>query len=330
MQYSNFNGRTILVTGASGFIGSHLCRRLGEFDVDIHAISRTSQVNSDRIRWWQGDLSDAGMVTSLMQTVRPEYIFDLASDVNGSRDISVVIPTFRSNLMGHIYLMMEACKVGCKRFISAGSMEEPGSNSSWSVATSPYAAAKRAVNVYGEMFHVLYGLPYVPLRLFMVYGPGQKDVKKLIPYSILSMLRGKAPNLTSGRREIDWIYIEDVVDGILAAALTPAIEGEKLDIGSGESVSIRSIQLTLKTLIDPNIEPEFGTLSDRLLEQESLANVAETYARTGWKPKISLNAGLEKTVKWYRENLHRFNIVSIKFIMIICKMLFEEALYPIF
>jgi UDP-glucose 4-epimerase len=308
MQKSDFSGQTVLIAGASGFIGSHLCKRLAEFDnVEIHALSRVRRDDTTKIRWWEGDVIDAAMISSLLRSVKPDYIFNLASHVMGSRDISMVIPTFQSNLGGQVYLMTEACKAGCKRFITTGSMDEPSGNNLQDKTVSPYAIAKWAAGVYGEMFHALYGLPYVHLRVFMVYGPGQQDMRKLIPYSILSMLNGNPPNLASGRRKIDWIYIEDVVDGILAAALTPNIEGAKLDIGSGKALSISAIEEILIDLINPNIKPNFGARSDRLFEQEPIANVSVTYQQIHWKPKVSMHKGLKKTVEWYRNNIHLFN-----------------------
>lgn len=311
MRQPAFSGQTILVTGATGFIGSHLCRRLSKFDVEIHALSRNKRAASKKIRWWMGDLTDPNMVASLLAATKPDYIFNLAGHVFGSRDISLVMPTFRSNLMGSVYLMMESCKIGCKRFVSTGSMDEPNMNLDQDITISPYAVAKWAAGAYGKMFHALYSLPFVHLRVFMVYGPGQKDVSKLIPYSILSMLYGKSPNLASGRRKIDWVYVEDVLDGILAAALTPNIEGVKLDIGSGESFSISSIEDRLVDLINPQIAPNYGALSDRPFEQEPVADISETYARINWKPKVSLDIGLKKTVRWYSENLHRFDKASL-------------------
>ncbi len=87
-----------------------------------------------------------------------------------------------------------------------------------SVPGSPYAAAKTAVASYGRMFHALYGLPIVHLRVFMVYGPGPQDITKLVPYVTGCLLRGEPPRLSSGTREIDWIYIDDVVEAFVAAA----------------------------------------------------------------------------------------------------------------
>jgi len=310
MIHPNFSGQKILVAGASGFIGSYLCRKLSKVDdVEIHALSRAKRSGSNKIKWWQGDISDHDWIENLLQDVKPDYIFNLASHVEGSRDVSLILPTFRSNLLGQLNLMIAAHKIECKRFISTGSMDEPDQKGSRHKVISPYAVAKGAAGLYGEMFHALYSLPYVHLRVSMVYGPGQKDVRKLIPYTILSMLRGKSPALSSGRRKIDWIYIEDVVDGILAAAETPNIEGERLDIGSGKLVSISSVQEILADLIDPTIKPNFGALSDRRFEHERIANISETVSKINWKPRISIKNGLKKTVRWYSEKIHRFSHV---------------------
>ena len=83
------------------------------------------------------------------------------------------------------------------------------------------------------MFHALYGLPVINLRTFMTYGPGQRDGSKLIPYVATALLRGESPRLSSGTREVDWIYVGDVVDAYLAAAVADGVEGTSIDIGSG-------------------------------------------------------------------------------------------------
>ena len=151
------------------------------------------------------------------------------------------------------------------------------------------------------MFHALYQLPVVILRLFMVYGPEQQDLRKLIPYVTLCLLRGEAPELTSGQREVDWIYVDDVVDGLIAAAEASNVEGKTIDIGSGELVSVRNVVEDLTRLVNPKIDPFFGALAERPLEQVRKADVAATLAQTGWKPKTSLREGLQNTVSWYRQ-----------------------------
>jgi UDP-glucose 4-epimerase len=297
-----FFGEKILVTGASGFIGSHLCRRLCKAGIDLHAISRVKRLGHEsNLQWWQGDLSDSVTVRDLVQTVKPDVIFHLASHVMGARNLENVMPTFRSNLLSTVNILTVASEVGCRRIVLTNSLEEPDPGDPTSIPSSPYAAAKWASSGYARMFHALYQLPVVILRLFMVYGPAQQDLGKLIPYVTLCLLRGEAPRLSSGQRDVDWIYVDDVVDGIIAAAQASNVEGKTIDIGSGELVSIRNVVEHLVRLTNPTIQPVFGALAERPLEQVRKANVATAHAQIGWKPKTLLREGLENTVNWFRQ-----------------------------
>src|SRR5262249_11002191 len=140
----------------------------------------------------------------------------LASHVSGSRNLTAVLPTLQANLISTVNLMTAAVEADCPRIVLAGSLEE--SHGSDAVPSSPYAAAKSSASSYARMFHSLYGLQTITLRIAMVYGPDQPDESKLIPYVIRSLLGGNAPRLSSGRREVDWVYIEDVVDAMIASA----------------------------------------------------------------------------------------------------------------
>jgi hypothetical protein len=114
-------------------------------------------------------------------------------------------------------VLVAATEGGVRRLLLAGSLEEPDPHESWPVPASPYAAAKLGAGAVARMCHALYGTPVVWLRLFMVYGPAQPDVRKLIPHVTLSLLRGEAPRLSNGKRLVDWIYVDDVVRRSAAA-----------------------------------------------------------------------------------------------------------------
>jgi nucleoside-diphosphate-sugar epimerase len=302
MELSQLTGRKVCVTGAGGFIGGHLCRALRDCGAEVHGVSRSAQVEStDDICWWQGDLADTLAIRKLLVAMKPDIIFHLASHVAGSRDLRLVWPTFEGNLVSTVNLLTIASEIGCQRIILAGSLEEPESDSGEPVPCSPYAAAKGASSSYARMFHALYQTPVVIARLFMVYGPGQQDTKKLIPYVTLSLLNKQPPKLGSGQRQIDWIYVDDVVDGLIAAARTPNIEGRTIDMGSGALVSIRVIVQQLADQIDPRIELLWGAFPDRSMEQTRVANISRAHEMMGWNPKTSLAAGLERTVDWYRK-----------------------------
>jgi nucleoside-diphosphate-sugar epimerase len=291
----------VLVTGASGFIGSPLCQGLHRIGAEVHAISRTKHSGDEnRLRWWLGDLTEITEVQNCLRAIKPDIIFHLAGYPVGSRALDHIMPSFRNNFMSTVNLLTVATVIGCDRIILAGSLEEPESGDPQITPCSPYAAAKWAGSMYARMFYALYQLPVVMTRVFMVYGPGRQDVNRLIPYVILSLLRGEAPKLSSGQRMVDWIYVDDVVDGFLAAAQTAHIEGKTLDIGSGELVSIRSIVEHLVRLIDPQIKPLFGALTDRSFEQVRVADTKRTREIIGWGPVTSLEKGLQLTINWYK------------------------------
>jgi nucleoside-diphosphate-sugar epimerase len=154
------------------------------------------------------------------------------------------------------------------------------------------------------MFHALYSLPVVHLRVFMVYGPGPQDVSKLVPYVIRCLLRGEPAELSSGTREIDWIYIDDVVDAFVAASTSVPAVGSAIDIGSGGLVTIRSLVAQLALLVDSSAAPQFGARADRPMEVLRVADLAPARDLLGWTPATHLNAGLRRTVDWFRDHRH--------------------------
>jgi UDP-glucose 4-epimerase len=294
----SLDGKSALVTGASGFIGSRLCERLLEQRAEVHGVSRSQQTTTF-IRWSSTDVCDTEKMLALIRDVKPDFIFHLASHVSGSRGLDAVLPTFQANLVSSVNVLLAAAEVGCSRVVLAGSLEEPGTDDRQPVPVSPYAAAKSAASTYGRMFESLYDVPVVTLRIFMVYGPRQRDETKLVPYVITSLLRGEAPALSSGTRPVDWIYVDDVVDALIASATAERVVGETVDVGSGALTPIRTVVEGIVDLIRPPVEPHFGALPDRPNERVRVADVERTRALLHWMPRTPLAEGLSATVNWY-------------------------------
>lgn len=291
-------GTRVLLTGGSGFIGRHLLARLDACGAEIHATTRGAAPALLPSTWHTLDLADAAAVDALVEKVKPEVVFHLASHVAGSRDLSLVLPTFLGNLASTVYLMSALARVGgCSRFVQAGSLEEP--EEAEAVPASPYAAAKLGATAYVRMFHHLYGLPIVIARLFMVYGPGPQDEKKLVPYTIKSLLRGETPSFSSGVRPVDWVYVEDVADGLLRLATAEGLVGGRVDLGRGELFTVRQVVEELFRQLAPDKTPSFGGLGDRPSEQVRSADHAATAARLGWAPPTPLAEGLRRTIAYF-------------------------------
>ncbi|HNP28739.1 MAG TPA: NAD-dependent epimerase/dehydratase family protein [Nitrospirales bacterium] len=297
---ASLSNAKILVTGASGFLGTHLIQRLCAISGEVHATSRTQRPSvKGGPLWWQADLENLGAVRNLFANVKPDIIYHMSGLASAIQAVEFVLPTFHSLLTSTVNLLTVATEAGCQRVVLAGSLNEPQPEDLKMIPSSPYAAAKWASSGYGRMFHALYGTPLVIVRTFMTYGPGQ-DSRKLIPSVVLSLLKGESPKLSNGQWNADWIYIDDVIDGFLASAQMPQIEGATLDLGSGTLVTVRELVEKLVRYVGSSAQPQFGVLPDRVLEPARKAEVMMTFEKLGWKPKVSLESGLQKTVEWYK------------------------------
>jgi len=294
-------GKRVLITGITGFIGTKLAKHLVGEGARVSGLSRNASST-------HGDLScyacNAGSIDDLrgvFEIVQPDLVYHLSSYVSGSRDADLVLPTLHNNLVSAVNVLTCCVERGHCRVVMAGSLEEPDAN--YPVPVSPYAAAKGASTAYALVFHELYDLPVTIARIFMVYGPGQPNLKMLVPYSVLSLLRDESPRLSSGRRMVDWIYIDDVVEGLIRSGSSKESIGAVVDIGSGELQSVREVVDHIATQIESTGVPAFGALPDGPRERVVTARVDESRRLLRWEPSVSLDEGLGRTVEWARKLL---------------------------
>ena len=243
-------GARVLVTGASGLIGSHVLPLLR--DADVVALSRTPRPDEAGLRWLACDLAEPGSAFEIVSSVRPDVVIHLAGAVRGDRSLDAVTPTLGANLVASVGLLEAATRVGCRRIVLSGSLlEEPAAGGAMAVPSSPYGASRWAASAYGRMFHALFGAPVVILRPSFAYGPRQEPTK-LIPYVIKTLLEGGSPRLSSGERQLDCVYAEDVAQAYVDAASVSGVEGRTVDIGSGTLTSVRAIVERVVDLLGPD------------------------------------------------------------------------------
>ena len=296
-----YRGRTVAITGASGFVGTALRRRLAASGAVVHAISRHEQPPDELAeRWWKLDVRVPGALDELLRAAEPEVLFHLAGETSAGRELDLVQPTFTANAVATVNVLTSlAARSPSTRLVTAGSLEEPPEPSA--TATSPYALSKATAAAYGLLFHELYGTRVVQLRIFMAYGPGQAAVGKLVPYVTLALLRGEPAVLTSGVRRVDWIYVEDVAAAFLAAGLAgEEADGKSVDVGSGTLVSVREVAEEIARIVSSG-ELRLGERPDRSRELERVADPEPAASLLGWRATTKLSDGLRETVDWYRD-----------------------------
>jgi nucleoside-diphosphate-sugar epimerase len=217
--------------------------------------------------------------------------------------VDLVIPLMQANQATAVHLLTAVAKSApSARVILTGSVEEPRQDRD-PAPNSPYAAAKLAATAYSRMFFKLWDVRVSVLRIAMVYGPAQPDLTKLVPYTTLALLGGDAPQLSSGTRLVDWVYVDDVVDALVRTAEADAAIGEVFDIGSGRLVSIRDTVELLATIVGRETRPHFSAVPDRPMDLAQPADPRAAAELLNWRPSTPLEDGLRKTVAWYADNI---------------------------
>ena len=242
--------RRFMVTGAGGFIGSPAvpAPRRGR----LRRARDVPDVASRRGR--RGPLAAACRPRRSWRGARrarrrqPRRRRRLASHVAGARQVALVLPTFQANLASTVNLLAATAERGHGRIVIAGSMEEPEHPGDVPPRRTPPPSGRSAA--YARMFDALFATDVVTLRIFMVYGPGRQDLRKLVPYVSLALMRGEQPRLSSGSRPVDWVYVDDVVDALVAAAAAEGVAGSTIDVGSGVLVPVAEIVERLVELTD--------------------------------------------------------------------------------
>jgi len=308
----NSEGIRVLVTGAAGFIGSHLSRELVGRNAEVFLIDKpgisTARIEDilDKVRVHYVDITDFSSLKNSIREIRPQKIFHLAAYVDVTRDWAIVDKMINVNIKGTLNLLRSLEGVNYDCFVNTGTCEEYGDNptpfSEDQVPNpvSPYSASKVSTTMFCQMLHKTVNLPIVTVRPLIAYGPGQES-QMLIPSLIKNALNGKSFKMTKGEQTRQFNYIDDVVEGFILAGTTPEAIGEVINLGSGAEYRIKDVAKMILNLMGNPIKLEIGALPYRPGETMHFYCSNEKEKKIlGWRPNIPLKVGLKRTIDWYK------------------------------
>ena len=306
-----------VVTGGGGFIGSHLVRALLSQGKRVTVLDNFSTGHPDNLSEVQtdceiieGDIRDYATVHKVVRGATA--VLHQAALPSVPRSIRDPLSSNEVNITGTLHVLQAAAAAGVERLVFAGSSSvygnQPGLPRVETMRTapaSPYALNKLAGETYARLYAELFGLETVTLRYFNVFGPRQNPASEyaaVIPKFIRAMLFGESPLIHGdGRQSRDFTYIDNVVKANLLALKAPSLRGEGVNIGGGGSVALADIVDRLNGMLGSQVEPVHGP--DRQGDvKHSHADIGLAERLLGYRPVVTFDEGLRRTLRWYQEN----------------------------
>lgn len=319
----NWTGKRVLVTGAGGFIGSHLTERLVELGADVRAFVHYNALGAwgwldqsqlrDAIQVVTGDVMDRDSVRQALQG--REIIFHLAALIAIPYSYQAPASYIRTNVEGTLNVLQAARDANIECVVHTSTSEVYGTAQYVPIdeahplrGQSPYSASKIGADKMAEAFHRSFGLPVVTVRPFNTFGPRQ-SARAVIPTIISQLFAGQAVRLGSLQPTRDLNFVANTVEGFIQAGSTPAAMGRTINLGSGREISIGDLAQLIAKLMGKSIILESedkrmrpgGSEVERLLADNRLADEL-----LGWQPVVNLEDGLQRTIEWIGQHPKRY------------------------
>jgi NAD dependent epimerase/dehydratase len=327
-----WRGKIVLVTGAGGFIGSHLVERLAAEGAKVRAFVRynsrgdiglLNQLSADARKKMEivgGDIRDSSAVLDAAQNV--DLAFHLGALISIPYSYLHPREVAESNFLGTLNALMACRQNKTARMIHASTSEvygtaryAPMDESHPLQGQSPYSASKIGADKLVESFYCAYGLPVVTVRPFNTFGPRQ-SARAVIPAIITQALGGETIRLGNLDTSRDFTYVDDTVDGFIKAAEISEIEGQTFNLGTGQEIRVGELAEKIMQMIGRQVEVKKDAARLRpdksevvlLLSDNSLAK-----QKLKWEPRVTLDEGLARTIEWIRSHLDLYKVGKYEF-----------------
>ena len=318
-----WQSRACLVTGGTGFGGSHLAEQLVNRGAKVYVLDRMLPANSylnlsgvrNAVDFLVGDIRDQGLVQSLLQRCDIETVFHLAAQPLIPVSNSLPYETLSTNAMG-TYAMLEAVRTAERPiqlvFASSGAYygttrtNDPiNEEHSPLVAANIYSPSKVAADVAVRCYAKTYGIQTVCCRFINTYGPGDINFSRIIPRAIRNLILSEPYDFGTrddGTTCLDYMYIGDMSNAYVCAAQSlPSVAGEAFNFGTNRTISTRDLTRMISRAFDGrDREPQFrGSARDESIIKH--LDVSKAKEILGWEADVALEQGLEETIHWYRK-----------------------------
>ncbi len=322
----DLNSKKVLLTGADGFIGSHLAERLVESGAELTALVQYNSFNSwgwidsldskikKELRVFTGDIREYDNIKKAVQG--NDIVFHLAALIAIPYSYTSPAAYVRTNVEGTLNVLQACLDHGVSKVIHTSTSEVYGTALYVPIdenhplqGQSPYSASKIGADKVAESFYNSFGLPVTTVRPFNTYGPRQ-SARAVIPTIISQILAGSSKvKLGALSPKRDLTYVTDTAEGFIKAAESDESTGQVFNLGINSEISIGDLAVKIISLIGKEVEIECD--DERLRPEKSevnrlLSNNQKAKNILGWSPKYSLDQGLEKTIEWIRANLSCF------------------------
>jgi len=318
-----WKNRRVLVTGGGGFIGSHLVERLVEMGAIVRAMVHYNALGThgwldhsahrSDMEIFAGDICDRDSICSAMKDV--QTVFHLAALIAIPYSYKAPFSYVNTNILGTLNILQTAREEGVERIIHTSTSEVYGtarnipiSESHPLQAQSPYSASKIGADKLAEAFFLSFQLPVVTVRPFNTFGPRQ-SARAVIPTIVAQLLVGNTVRLGNLEPKRDLNFVDNTVDGYLAAAAHPQVVGKTFNFGSGREISIGELVGLIAQFMDKPVEIVSEAQRKRPTGSEVerlLADFSSAKNLLDWIPLISLEEGLKKTIPWIEQNSGKY------------------------